>query len=226
MNALPTQCNLTELQEGIAENLIYLDKECLVFIDTNILTWIYRLNNDSFNEFKNLLSDLVSKEKLIIPNWVVQEYNNLLLSNSEEIFFPFKRRLKSLNNDLDYLEELSKLVVDNELAKKNDFINKREFMKELSNEVESLKKKVKLVTNKNNFSFISRREFIEELIKKSQSLLNIDEITKLDSEFQFRLDSNIPPYGASMLALVYGSRLSANGVLDLECQQFSTANNA
>ena len=92
MKALPTKCSLDDLQKNIGDSLIYLNFESLVFLDTNILIWIYRLNVDSFIEFKKLLYDLISRSALIIPNWVVQEYNNLLIGSSEEIFFPFKQR--------------------------------------------------------------------------------------------------------------------------------------
>lgn len=193
MKALPTNSNYDKLRENIAERILYLNTKSLVFIDTNILTWIYRLNEDSFNEFSQLLLSLVNRDELIIPNWVVHEYNNLLMSNSEEIFFPYKRRLKSFSKELEYLNEIGRLAIDNELTQKNGYVNKREFIKEMTIEIGSLRKKLNLITDKNNIKHQKRRKFIEELILKTQSSVSVAKITELTSQFQFRLENKIPP---------------------------------
>lgn len=193
MKALPTVANLDEKQEKISNCLINRFPESLVFFDTNILIWIFRLNEDSFLEFKKLINSLVERDCLIIPNWVVHEYNNLLLRNLDDIFFPFKKRLKSLDRDLDYLNEVGLLTTDRNFSKKHGYANKREFIKELKHDIESLKKKVRQLKDKSNFKIEERREFINKLIMDCQSSLNINELLKLEPLFNFRINNNIPP---------------------------------
>ena len=86
---MQTNSNYDDLRKSIGIALIYLNDSSLVFIDTNVLIWLYRLNEDSFIEFRRLLNDLIDKYRLVIPNWVVHEYNNLLILNSEEYILNF-----------------------------------------------------------------------------------------------------------------------------------------
>lgn len=177
----------------LTEIIIYPNKNDLIFIDTNILIWMFRLNNESFIEFSRLLSDLSNKGNLIIPNWVIHEYNNLLNSNSEIIFSPFKKRLKAIESDIIYLEEVGRLLADNDFSKKHGFINKKKFVEEIKHETNSIIKKIRLLSDKNNFKNETRREFIEDLIKKNSSQIKIEELLNEVDKFDFRFTHKIPP---------------------------------
>lgn len=193
MKVLKETINIDKYYHELAEIIIHPDQNNLVFIDTNILIWLYRLNNESFNEFSKFLNELSSQESLVIPTWVVHEYNNLLITNSEIVFFPFKKRLKTLDSDINHLTEIARLLADNEFSKKHGFSNKREFIKEIQSETESLKKKIRILNDKNNFKNEKRREYIEELITKNCSNTKIKNLLNKTKNFDFRFSHQIPP---------------------------------
>lgn len=193
MNVLKEIIDVDKYHSELSDIIINDNEGSLVFIDTNILIWIYRLNSESFKEITFLFNDLSAKSKLIIPIWVVHEYNNLLNNNSELVFFPFKKRLKSLEVDIMHLEEIGRLLADNEFCKKLGFINKREFIKEIKNESDSLIKKIHLLNEKNNFKTEKRREYIEKLIENTNSKIRIDQIISESTNFDFRFKHQIPP---------------------------------
>ncbi len=194
MKAIKEIIDIDELRHQIEEILLCPEtSDNLVFIDTNILIWIYRLNNESFLELKSLLKSLSVNGQLVIPNWVIHEYNNHLNRYSEDVFFPFKKRLKSLEKEIIYLEEVGRLIVDNELAKNNGFINKKEFIKQTKEEISSIIKKINILTNKHNYKNADRRKFIEYLIENNSSLINLSSIIDNSHSFDFRYTHLIPP---------------------------------
>lgn len=165
----------------------------LVFIDTNILIWTLRLDQDSFLELTKWFNLLISCNSLVIPIWVIQEYNSLISTNSELVFSPYKKRLKELENNLKFLTDTARLVIDNQTSKKNGYINKKDFIDQMMNEVNSLGSKIKILTEKSNFKIEDRQKYIERLINKGKSDTKLDELMANISDFEFRFRNLIPP---------------------------------
>jgi len=165
----------------------------LVFIDTNILIWLYRLDSESFNELTKLFYSLSYNNQLIIPKWVIHEYNKHIINYEENVFYPYKQSLKSLEKNIKHLEEIGRLVVDNNFAKKNGFENKKEFIDMIKEDIDKISSKIRLLTNKNNYQNNDRRIYIEELIEANSSKVNINEIISRTSSYEFRYSHLIPP---------------------------------
>lgn len=193
MKVIPEIVDHDKRQSIVSRILLTGDGNDLVFLDTNILIWIYRLNTESFKELKIFLGNLISNKRLVIPNWVIHEYNSLLNNYSEHVFYPFKKRLRSLEKEISYLEEMGLLIADNEFSKRNGFTNKHNFMSEIKSETESLRQKINLLTHKNNYKNEKRRSFIEKLVENAQSNCNISELVKNLEYNEFRYNHRIPP---------------------------------
>lgn len=56
------------------------DSETTIFIDTNIIALLYKLNAKSRKEFFDWVTAI--KERIKIPSWVVNEYSNKFNSNN------------------------------------------------------------------------------------------------------------------------------------------------
>lgn len=192
MNPIRTTVNIDEAKNLVAESLLYSDTT-LLFLDTNILIWLFRLNQDSYVEFSRLLNDLVERDKLIIPNWVIHEYNNLLLSNSESLFYPYKKSIKTLVRQLDSFVNIALLKSDNTNSKKNGFVNKINFIELLKAEIESIKKKIQSVSIVDKFSHDKRISFVENLFTKAKSSFDVSSVSQHYEEFNFRYNHKIPP---------------------------------
>lgn len=192
MKATPTTVNVDKYRALLSE-FVRSQERSIVFVDTNVLIWMFRLNNESFKELQRFFSELAANDQLVIPNWVVHEYNNLLASYSDEIFFPFKKRLKVMEKEMGYIVEIARLVADNEFSKKHNLGTKREFLKSIESEVKSLASKIQLLNNKNNYNNSERRTYIEKLVSSNQSAVPLTKLVSFNINFQFRLDHRIPP---------------------------------
>ena len=193
MKVLKKIIDVDEYNIQLADIIIHPNENKLVFIDTNILIWMFRLNNQSFLELSKLLDNLAFHDCLVIPIWAIHEYNNLLNSNAEIIFSPFKKQLKSLETEINKLEELGRLLVDDFFSKKHGYKNKKEFIEEIKQENKSLIKKITLLSDKNNFNNDERRTYIEDLITKNSSRINTTDLLSETSKFDFRFEHKIPP---------------------------------
>lgn len=61
---------------------LLLHDDTIIFIDTNIIALLYKLNNRSRDELFNWLKPLVDKKRLKVPNWVTSEYTNRFITNN------------------------------------------------------------------------------------------------------------------------------------------------
>jgi len=193
MQVLKKIVNVDGFRGSVEKILLRQNSNSLVFIDTNFLTWIYRINKPSFNELKRFLYRLIQDKKLIIPNWVVHEYNSLLSKNSEDVFSPFKRRLKIAEREIDFLQETSRMILDDQFSMKKGYPNKRAFLSELETEIKSVRKKIGYLRENNEFKDESRGEFIEEIVKLAPGKANVKEIIKYLDHVPLRFKLRIPP---------------------------------
>lgn len=170
-----------------------IDNDALIFIDTNILTWILRMDKDSFRELARWLDTLIIDKVLVIPIWTIHEYNALIAANSDVVFSPHKKRLKALENELRFFIDTARLIVDNEFCKKTGYVNKKDFIDKTTEEIDLLVKKIKSLTEKNNSKVENRRKYIEKLINNSKSEIKLNQLMSNIADFEFRFRSIIPP---------------------------------
>jgi hypothetical protein len=126
---------------------------------------------------------------LIIPNWVVHEYNNLLGKNSEEVFSPFKKRLRIAEKEIDYLLQTSRMVVDDVFAKKKGFKSKREFITSMEADLKAVHQKIGHLKEYNEFKDEGRSKFIEEIVGEANMTFILNNLDQMPVHFNLR----IPP---------------------------------
>ena len=84
---LPIHKTRTNYLETIV-SYFYTDHKVTIALDTNILIWSMEINQEAFDELYTILSKLNDSKKLMIPNWVVFEFQNHLDQN--KYFSEFK----------------------------------------------------------------------------------------------------------------------------------------
>lgn len=70
-------------------NELLNDDECHIFIDTNIISQLYRLNDDAKTDFYNWVKTL--QDRFHIPIWAIQEYNP---NDSEKVYLELDKNNK------------------------------------------------------------------------------------------------------------------------------------
>ena len=83
------------------------DSETTIFIDTNVIALLYKLNAKSRKEFFDWVTAI--KERIKIPSWVVNEYSNNfnsnnILSNYLSSFTVLKEVMNKYNDIYKYYE--------------------------------------------------------------------------------------------------------------------------
>ena len=104
MQAIRSSIALATYQQELVD--ILRSGDCIVFLDTNLLAWSFRLNDTASREFIRWLYNLAQDERLIIPAWTIHEYNHHLLRDDPTFFLPHKAVGKQLNANLAETEEL------------------------------------------------------------------------------------------------------------------------
>jgi predicted nucleic acid-binding protein len=116
--------------------------DCNVYMDTNVLFWLYRLNLNAREEFKSWIKHLKEKNRIFIPSWAANEYNKHVTRNQDETFFPFKKVGGRVSKDLDQLGAFAKLIVDDNFVRGTTFSNRSDFIKTISESIDNLQKAI------------------------------------------------------------------------------------
>jgi predicted nucleic acid-binding protein len=130
MRAIQSSIKLASYQQEVVELLGSSD--CAIFLDTNVLAWAFRLNEDSCMEFTQWLERLVAEDRLVIPAWVAHEYNHYLFRDDPAFFRPHKAISKQLTRNLAELDNVANLMLGNDSAVELGFPDREHLLAELS----------------------------------------------------------------------------------------------
>lgn len=109
------------------------DEKCHIFIDTNIISQLYRLNKKARDQFYDWVK--FCKDRFHIPNWVVHEFSKRVINPSEDYLSEFKeseqdKQINSLKRFKDILDE----YIDESLTS-----DKGSLIKNIESAIENLK---------------------------------------------------------------------------------------
>lgn len=68
------------------------DKECYFFIDTNVISQLYRLNDNARSDFYKWVEDCGNR--FFIPTWVIHEYSKIIYSQQTDEYFSELSKIK------------------------------------------------------------------------------------------------------------------------------------
>lgn len=166
----------------------------LVFLDTNILIWLYRINNDARAEVLYLLNAIKQEQRLCIPSWVVHEYNYHIEKRDDSSFFPFKKSAKEIESRLKLVEQHSKLIIDDDYLKGSKYQGKNNFLNELEETATKLRSLLKALTSSRNKNLDDIQVQIEGLMAGCVLESNLNELmVKSSGLASLRARNRIPP---------------------------------
>lgn len=101
------------------------DSQTLVFLDTNILAYLYKLHEAARSEFFVWSDSVVAANRLVIPAWAASEYLSRVTSKSLDSYTPKSKEPSQAKRVLDALHETASLFVDEPLLHKISFSGDR-----------------------------------------------------------------------------------------------------
>lgn len=172
------------------KELIYkflTSEECHIFLDTNILTQLYKTFKEARFEFYDWIEQ--NKERIHIPNWVYNEYIKHSITKIDiQKLTPLK--IHSLIKELDEQYNILSLYVGEADLKETEFTQLDDFFTEIESSISNLKKIEKVIKKINNADEVTK-EISEKLLHLT--IKNNLDINSYLNEFQIRLENKIPP---------------------------------
>ncbi len=164
-----------------------------VFLDTNILLWSLHINRQAFNELISFLDSLARKDKLVIPNWVIFEFDQYV-RQKKTIANPYSSISKQLQKSLSNFEKVINLRTDQELASHLNYNSTEELKSAYKEAKTTIDELVKIGNHKKKGEIESRIEELNRIIRERGSNSKLNEILKQAQDTcEFRYTNGIPP---------------------------------
>ena len=191
MKFLPTELNITDYMQRLSDMLN--DENCHVFIDTNILSQLYKLNDNARGEFMTWADSI--EGRFHIPNWVVVEYNKRVKSKRLADYVDELRKIKSIKKELANLQRFLWGYVDDDILQGSVYHgNKDGLHNDLKVIVDSYVNIADVVTKKNS----ERLKKVEQDVKRrlDKYVVDTDIYHIMQDSTQnapLRFENKIPP---------------------------------
>ncbi len=184
------ELNINQYLDSI-KNLLS-DEECHIFIDTNIISQLYRLNEEARNDFYLWIESL---KFFHIPNWSIHEYSKRVHSKQTGDYLSEISKTKTCHKEINNISEFIKGYIGDSMLIGTSYAgNKEELFADIDDVINRLSKISSAINNNlDNHKKNVHKEIAEKLENYSLNS-NIFEIIKgLANEQNIRYDGAIPP---------------------------------
>lgn len=169
------------------------DPQTLIFLDTNILAYLYKLHEAARGEFFMWSDTVVAANRLVIPGWAASEYLSRVTSKSLDSYTPKSKEPSQAIKVLDALHETASLFVDEPLLNRIAFTgNRAAYMNGFRQAIDSLGQYTRAFSQQFNPGVI-HQQIVEHL---SVSILDSDLAAlcmRASSEGHVRFEHRLPP---------------------------------
>jgi hypothetical protein len=168
-----TSINLAAFEEAAAAAL---QSESPVFLDTNMLSWCFRLAPTALRDFTNWLDDLRREKRLLIPAWVVHEYNDHLITGNVDFVSPHKGITKTMEGHIAELDRIAHLQAGDELATQLGYADRQGLLQAMSTASNTLQKIAKGIERESAEGKRDLLDYLEGLTMKCGLRSNIHDL--------------------------------------------------
>ncbi len=124
--------------------LIAKSPKTLIFLDTNILSYLYKLHGAAREEFFDWCKSAIQQNRLFVPAWAASEYLSKVAAKSLDTYTPNKREVDQVHKLLDGLYDTASLFVDDARLRGIGYSGNRS---NFISEFQETKKKLETLTN-------------------------------------------------------------------------------
>lgn len=168
------------------------DEDCAIFIDTNILSQLYRLNDNARQDFYNWVKKC--EDKFHVPAWVIHEYSDKIYSKQTKEFLTELSNVKKYTGEIEKFSYFVKGYAGASMLKGTAYEGKVDCLKkDIDNIVDGLNKISKAINH--SFNEHLSKVHIEITEEFEPHVLNTNIYTLLSkiNDYSSRYDNRIPP---------------------------------
>ena len=136
---LPEKLPSVSEHEILLRNLLS-DPGCFIVLDTNTLTWTYRLGRGARDTFVSWLAELATNNRLVIPAWVAFEYHRHQVANKHSVFRPSSDAVDTFDESARQLLKFAFLLADDNGVKACGYNSRQEFLTKIQSAVSDSRK--------------------------------------------------------------------------------------
>lgn len=176
---------------------LLLDDDTIIFIDTNIIALLYKLNNKSRDELFNWLRPFIDSERLKVPNWVTCEYTNRFIRNKTFDYLSPLSSLKTITKEYNNVIDFLNLHIDEDTLSTDSRRNYSSIshLKSDIGQVKEIFEKISFMTKSKNIDYVnSIHSKIEIILNKCHIESDLDNIlSEISHSCNFRYLHKLPP---------------------------------
>lgn len=168
------------------------DDECHIFIDTNIISQLYRLNDDARNDFYLWIESL---KFFHIPNWTIHEYSKRVNSDQTGDYLTEISKTKTCHKEINNISVFIKGYVGDSMLQGTLYAgNKEKLFSDIDIVVDQLGKISSAINNNlTNHKKNVHKEISEKLESYSLESNIFEIIRNIDIEKNIRYEGTVPP---------------------------------
>lgn len=175
------------------ENTLYeviKSDDCVIFFDTNILSFLYKINESARSEFYNWIDEI--QNRCFIPKWNAHEYIKKVTANRDGEYLgeikTVSESVKSFNDNIKYIS----MYIDDHVLQGYSYPSIDDYIKELQETQKSLQKLVNVIQPQKTIGVVRReiKEHFENKILDSDIYTIVRDINYLG---QNRYHCTLPP---------------------------------
>lgn len=186
------ETNINErLYESQLSELIN-DTECVVFLDTNILSFLYKINKSARREFYNWIKLISSQNRLFVPKWVAHEYSKRVINNADMDYLGEVKQLSDISQKLSSNLKYISMFIDSSIVQGTSYNSPKEYVTELRDTDKTLKRLATVLKTTNTIKTL--REEIKDIFEDRILNSNIYSIVSdIENRAANRYRHNLPP---------------------------------
>lgn len=169
------------------------DESCHLFIDTNIISQLYKLNENARNDFYDWVDSC--NDRFHIPCWSVLEYSKRVTTQNTRDYMSELSKATTISKELTNINRFVRGYVGDSLLRGSEYAGKKE---QLFNDLDDVAKRFKQIAIAINKNLTEHQQDVhkEVLDKLNQFTLKsdiYDIMHNLSAECELRFNSGVPP---------------------------------
>lgn len=169
------------------------DADCAIFIDTNVISQLYRLNDTARQDFYSWMDQCGSR--FHVPVWVIHEYSNKVYLQKTKEYLSELDKIKTHAKEFNNISDFVKGYIGDTLLQGSIYQGEIDKLKEDVDKIKELLERISNTINKNLNQH--QRKVHEEIEQKMTSKSLSSDIYSLiqdqDEAYRQRCDNLIPP---------------------------------
>ena len=170
------------------------DDACEIFIDTNILAHLIRINRHARSEFIDWIRKLIVKDRVATPVWALNEYTNKFIRDQLGEYLSPLKKAGNIEKEFKQLSKFLRMNIDDQAIASSQYDETEDLHNDLE-KVSKLLSKIQVTTKSKGADYkIDVHNDISKLFESTIMDSRIDEIyDDVDTIGKFRYKNRIPP---------------------------------